>query len=744
MSPSASPLSPTAPTGTEQPVAPELSEAIRLLQQRMDAGEGGATPPTPAIPGSSVLSDQEAADIVAQNPTGEGDPEGVNKFGEDAGIAGKIVGRLFGTDVDDPLPWTRMGTTIAGGIAGGVYGARIPGPPAVKAAGAFAGGMAGTVAGAVAPETTLEMLEATGILQPGERERLGLNNEELMTVVEGEAMLDAVTFGGVSLARGLGRGITGVLTGANAATRGMAEAASREGIAMLPVQVGERVFARGFVSVMGRFPWIASGLKKRAERTVNQIANAWDGIPQRLGPLSTFDEVSGRILRESRDTAQAISQAYDGQFTQLLARADMMGIHVRPTTTRSVTENVVKQLDRSVPVGFNKQGAAPRPGDANPPPSRMETPKMAADLRKFIRTGVEKLYHGTAIADQSMRQMDTLLQSIDEKLVSYAKSGDTVSMGRLERIRNAVSLDMARNVTSRGNPLDANQRALVEEFGRLDQELTEQVNFLFNSTSAQRMGAKVSPTTRSAIFQDTGMRGADSMAKALLRGDSPNAVAEIARLVQPETMQRLGNAYFTEAIEASRIPMEGGVRQFDIATFQRTLGLNAPNSAKYRQTEAILREAGGVTMEQLQTLSQITARVADTEIPDVSTFVARQATFGGLKTAVRAALPFASAGVAGGAVGGVGAGLVAAFTTILGARGIAAMISNPVSARALGRVLDVEATTATRRAAYMRATGAAIGQLLQVGEITTEQATQAEQAVRRVIVDVDRAVKNAQ
>lgn len=737
-----SPTASTAPTGTEQPQppAPGLSNAIDLLNQRLDQGEGGAQPPIPAIPGSSVLSDEEAAQIQAQNPTGEGDPEkGVQDLGEDAGIAGRLIGRLFGTDVDDPLPWTRMGTTMAGGIAGGIYGARIPGPPMAKAAGAFAGGLAGTVMGAAAPETTLQALEMTGILQPGERERLGLNNEELMTVLEGEAMLDAATFGGVSLARGLGRGITGLLTGANAGTRAIAEGASREGIALLPVQVGERTFARGFVAVMGRFPWVANGLKRRAQRAVNQISDAFDRIPGRLGPLSTFDETGGRILREAGDTATAISQHYTRQFDDLLARADMNGMQVRPVSTRSVTDSLTKQLDRAVPKGFDKTlGTASK----NSP---LEVPKMQKDFRRFLRNSVEKLYQGTGIADQSLRQMDTILQTIDEKMVSYAKSGDQVTMGRLERVRNAIMLDMNRNVVAKGGGnLSPAQREIATEFSRLDQELTEQVNFLFNSTSAQRMGASISPTTRSAIFQEQGMRGADSMAKALLRGDSPNAVAEIARLVQPETMQRLGNAYFTEAIEAARIPVENGVRQFDIATFQRQLGLNAPNSAKYRQTEAILHHAGGVSMDQLQQLAEITSRVAATEIPDVSTFVARQATFSGIRGAVRAALPFVSVGAAGTMGGGMGAGLVAAFATIVGVRGMAAMISNPVSARALGAVLDVEARDATRRAAYLRATGAAIGQMVHVGEWTVEEATQVEQSVRRVIVDVDRAAKNAQ
>jgi hypothetical protein len=717
-----------------------------LLNRRIDAGEnpGMAKP----LPGSQPLvSPEEVDQMAATNPSGVGDPASTQDLDqsirESPGIVGKTVARLMGSDVNDPLPWTRTGATIAGGVAGGVYGTRVPGPPWVKALGGVAGSVAGTVAGAAAPETTMEALEATGILKPGERERLGLSNSQLMTVLEGEALLDLATMGGVSLLRGGARGISSVLTGANAGTRAMAEGATREGIAMLPVQVGQRQFARGFVSVMGRFPWIAGGLKRRSEEAMGQISRAFDGIPQRLGPLSTFDEVGGRILREAQDTAATISRNYETQFRDLLSRADMNRIQIGPVGTRTVGLQIEKEMAREVPRGFNK--AIPHtPGQATDVP--MNVPKMHRDLSNFISRTISPLYHGTEMAYQSMRQMDTILKTVDEKMVKYAEAGDSVSMARLDRIRNAIATDMIARQVPQGanNTLSPAQQAIGAEFRRLDQELTEQVDFLFNSTTAQRMGSRISPTIRSAVFTDQGMRGADSLAKTLLRGDSPNAVAEIARLATPDTMQRLGNAYFTEALNGSMRNVGEGVRQFDVDQFERALGLNAPASQKYAQTAAILQHSGGITMDQVQTLADIARRASEAEIPDVSTFIARQATFTGIRGAVRAAIPFATIAGAGGAAGGVGAGLVTGAFMIMGAKGLASMISNPVSARALSRVLDVETRTVVKRAAFARATAGAIGHMLHTGAIDQDQATKLEQGMRAFGIELDNAIKSEQ
>lgn len=729
-----------APAPNSNTTDPALSEALNLLNQQIDGSEQQPIDTRNVAGLKSLLSEPEIEQMRSDPNFDISEPAAVVPEipWESPGIVARTVGRLLGTDVDDPLPWTRLGTTIAGMIGGTALGSQVPGPPALKGIAAVAGGVGGTAVGAVAPETVLEGLEQVGILRPGERERIGLSNEQLMTVMEGEALLDLATLGGVSIARGVGRGMSSVLTGANRGTRGMAEAASREGIALLPVQVGERQLARGFVSVLGRFPWIAAGLKKRANRAMDQISTAFDGIPERLGPLTTFDEAGGRILREAQDTSQTIAADFRRRFDAVLARADMNGIRVRPVNVRAATDAVMKQLDRAVPVVDAKVHGTAVPLQVN---------KGDRDLRRFLNSTTRRIFQGTQIGDFTVRQMDSILTSIDEKMVEFASKGDNVSMGRLERVRNAVQADLLNNSVSRnsGQPLSQAGQDITREFRQLDQELTESVNFLFNSATGQRLGFKISPTQRGAIMQDPGMRGADAMAKVLLRGDSPNAVAEIARLVQPETMQRLGNAYFTEAVEKSMIPaVEGQTRRFDVDSFAKSLGLNNPNSGKFAQTQAIMQHAGGMTMDELQSLVAIARRASEAEIPDVSSFIARQATFTGLRGAVRAAIPFATLAGAGGLAGGGGGAAVTGILAVGGARLLSSVISNPASARAFRRVMDTEARTAVKRAAFLRATTLGINQMFHNRAIDQDQADAMKKNITQFTIELDRAIKNEQ
>lgn len=699
----------------------------------------GGRPEDPAFTPDQLEDMRQQGDIGPDDPITMPD---WSVLDEEPGIVGRIVGRLFGTDVNDPVKWTRFGTTMAGGLGGGLAASRVPGPPVVKGLAALGGSVTGTVMGAAAPESTLDMLEQHGIIKPGERERIGLSNEQLMTVLENEALLDMATLGGVSIARGIGRGMSSLLTGANRTSRGIAEAATREGIAMLPVQVGEGRFARGFVSVFGRFPWVAYALKQRSERAMGQIATAFEGVPGRLGPLTTFDEVSARIIRDAQATSTAMANDFNGQFTQLLARADANGIVVRPVNTRAVTDDIVRRMERETPRGVT-QPLATTAGNRELRTFLNRTTRRLTDIQIGGRQAGQS---GTQIADQTVRQMDQLLQTIDETMVRYADRGfSQTTLGRLERLRNAVAADMTRHAVHRGGqPLNQAGQEIVREFRQLDQTLTEQVNFLFQNTSARRMGFQRDVSGRGARLDETAVRGADALADTLLRTGSPEAVREIGRVVTPETMRMLASSYFSRAVDRAMPEVGEGVRRIDVDVFARELGLNAPNSGKAAQTRELLQASGGMSMEQVNSLIEIARRASEAEIPDVSTFLARSAAFQGIRGTIRSIIPFASVGAAGTAADGFATGGTMFIASVLGARGISGVISNPASARAFRRVMDVEARSAVRKAAYIRATGFLIGDMLDKGILSQEEADTAKRAFNEFTIEFDRARKNEQ
>lgn len=704
---------------------PNLDETIRRLQESLN-------PRAPAGPGNPVGGPDPNAPPMAAQPIG---PDALARIDataqeekeayiESQSSFGRAVMRLFGTDVDDPMPLTRMGTTITGMVGGGSVGSQIPGGPIAKGVGTVVGGTVGTVLGAMAPENTIDILEMTGFLEPGSRDRLGLNDHDLKTLLLGEAVLDLYTMGGVTAARAVGRGATNIMTGANAASKGLAEAASREGVALLPVQVGEGRFARGYVSVMGRMPLVATGLKRRSVEAMDQIGRMFEGVPARLGPVSSMDEVSGRILRDMNYTTEGVARHFDRESTRILGLADANGIVVRPTATRTATDILAAQLEREIPQG-----------ERGP----LAVTQGSRDLRNFLNRTTRLLTDidpatgrsGTAIADLPLRQMDTMLQTIDEQMAKFAARGDGKSLGRLEMLRNAVQADsltgMVRDPTRPGRlTTSPASQQIMNQFRAMDEDFTYTVNEVLGSATARRMGVQTSVTGRAMTMTDMGTRGTDKLAEVLLRDGTPGAINEIGRFAGQETMQRLSSAVMNKALDDAYIETsQAGARRFDINAFQKSLGLDTPGSSKYLQTQAMLQASGGLTMPELRTMVEFTARASATEIPNVGAFLARKMSFGGIEQVTRALPGLSTIGApaaAGGAAAGWGGGLIAGITTIGGLRLISNMISNPQSARALRMVMNEEASAVVRKTAYIRGTTYAVHNMVKQGYIDAQQA----------------------
>ena len=684
----------------------DLSGAIQAFGQRAQQPEGEPTQQAPgAIPQAADPYAPFQPDFEPPATYRSAQEVGMDET-EGSSLFGKAMDRLFGLDVNDPLPWTRTTSTIAGGIGGSIYGSQIPGNPVVKGLGALAGGLAGTMVGAAAPETTMEALETLGIIDKGTRDKLGLSDEDLMTVIEGEALLEAFTAGGISAVRLGSRGLTNLFTGATKETRKLAEYGTREGLSLLPVQVGEGKFARGFVSVLGRFPWMAGPLRNRASKTMDQFKTAFEGIPKRFGPLSTMDATSGAILREAKTTVGAIDRHFAKQFEDILAKADTNFLRVRPVKTRAVTERLLKHLARETPQGLEG--------------TRGKLPEGHQALQKFLRENTAIMFEGTAIADQRVRQMYTLLQRIDEQIVKAASKSDATTMGRFEQLRQAIDMDIVSNTFSMNKNNGQAALELINDFRAADTELTETINALLGNSTASRLGIKVSPTMRSARFANLGTRGIDSLANVLLRDGTPSAVEELAALVPPKTLRQLTGAVFNQALEKSYIREQGRFLKFDVNAFSKELGLDVKGSPKYRQTERMLQLSGGMTMDALDNLVEVGRRAAGFEIPDVSTFVARGAVFSGLGRMWNTIIPGL---LIGGATHTAGTnGFALGLLTILGSRGMSAMISDPKSARALKHVLNDEVGVVIKRAAYTRAGVFATYKMIEDGIITNEEA----------------------
>lgn len=632
--------------------------------------------------------------LVEQIPTEQELPEGYAAMESERaapGIAARITQRFLGTDVDDPAELTRLGTTVMGGVGGSIVGARTPvapGPAGIfvnPVTGAIAGGIAGTVTGAVAPEATLGIAAKAGLIDEETRLKYSLSFEDLRTLAEGEALLELATGGTLTAARLIGRGTSRLLTGAGKEAQEIAEAAHRQGIELMPVQVGNRTIGRGYVAVMGRFPFLGGPIRKTGQAAEDALRIRLQSAPERIGPISNWSDVSERIFDDARDLSSRTAKYFDTKYTDLWKRADEMGVQVVPTSTLTKADEILAKIAKQTPRHITGPGAGP--GAALKP------------IKDFIEAEILPMraatQGGTITAKQSLAQMDGLVSKIDQQLASMEPSQRRFAQALMSQLRQAAQNDALVNL--RG--VDANEigRAMRE----LDTEFSQTMSSLFETATANKFGSVRRRGIRGVTTDETTRTPVDQLARLIVKLDSPQSLDELSRIVSPDTMQRITAHVMDDAVSSSMVTRTGAGKAFDAEKFAKYLGLDKPTGDRRKVVTAMLEKANSpLTINDLDDMMLAARAIGDAEIPNVSSFIARRATIGGLQSVINGVLPGAAL-VSGAAY--AGGTLFATAMMIGGGRLVSSIIANPLSARALKTVLSKEASTVVKREAYVRA-----------------------------------------
>src|SRR3990167_4866652 len=410
----------------------------------------------------------DTAPLPAELPAPQGVPELPPGFAldeppkESPSIGRRMVQRFLGTDVDDPLELTRMGTSIVGMIGGGIAGSRIPALPGPAGlvvnpvTGAVAGSMIGGFAGRIAPEATMEIGEALGILPPGTRARIGLGPEGLRTVAEGEALLDLATGGGITALRLAGRGASRLITRPGLEGKQAAEAAYRQGIELMPVQVGNSTIARGYVAVIGRMPWLGTSFRKRGQAAESALKESIEGIPDRIGPISSWSDISEDIYKDGRTLVKDTNSRFNRLYEGLFARAEQNGVYAVPKETLTKADEILAKIGQQTPATMTGQA----------------TPGVALDkVKAFIEAEILPMRAvtagGTAYSNQSLRQMDGGISKIDQEIGSLEPGQKRFALSLLSQLRQSAQKDALLNL--RGADADI----IAREMRELDTEFSQ-------------------------------------------------------------------------------------------------------------------------------------------------------------------------------------------------------------------------------------------------------------------------------
>ena len=620
----------------------------------------------------------------------------------------KVTERFFGVDVDDPLQLERMGTVAGGSILLGNLGGKVPplNPFINPITGTLFGSAVGAGLGVVAPETTLEMMEFFGLAEEGTRDRVGLSPTELQTVLEGELLLDIATGGGFSLARGgtrlFGQFVTG--SGKKSAQAVAKQAHELFGIDLAPVQVGNRLIARGIVNVMGRFPFIGSKLRATSQKTEDALRKSFIGLGTRVGVLQSDSMISNLIYKDGRALLKAVNDYFDKRYIAVYERAASQGVMVRPRELAKKHDELMAKLVDNAPTNLDGEKIIGPVSEKVVAFLKKTTKRLqgtqttggqsfgAVDeaLGKSPLPGVTT----EAFADMSLKQLDKLTGGIDEFMAGLEKSEQTHALGMMKQLKDAALKDMLTNVNG---PVAAE---ITGTLRALDQEFSFIFSEIFETSAAKNFGNVRRTGIKGIAFDEATRTPIDQLSKTILKLDSPQAIEQLSRLVTPETMKKIAAKAVDDAVQGAWVIKDGTIQGFSSLRFAKSLGLDGANKTRQEGFEALLDLTGSsLKMPEIKALVNVSKVLEGLKITPASTFLQRKAVIGGLTGFIRGMLP--GIALAGGSSWLGGFFGMAVF--IGGGKMISRIISDPRIARPLREVMSKEAPSLVKKKAVIQA-----------------------------------------
>lgn len=653
----------------------------------------------------------------------------------------KMKDRFLGNDVpNDPHPYYRMLAQMGLSIPGGIYGAEagaaggaavgsvIPGlgtalgGAAGAVVGGIAGSVAGTVAGSVAPEAVMEGAEFLGIKPEGFRKHNGLSNEDLKTVLEGEALLDAATGGGIVAARALGRGTIKFMSGIGKAEREMADEAAKMNVNMLPVQVGKRQFPRFFVNVMGKFPIVAGTIRRRMMNTESAYKEAFANLPAEIAPMATMSSVSREVMMEGKKQFTNIVKHFNKEYTDVFKQADSLGIKINPEGMAAKAKETLDEIKRLTPTAIRKTSkGVPRQGPV---------PEDFKELSSFINTNLSPIFRSTksgatSIAPQTFEQMDNMLVSIDNEIGRVgANGGSSRVINMLQGIKQSIQADMLFKTVAPATSNPQQVQYFAAKFRELDKAYTETMATMYETTAAKRFGRVKRGGLRGSSFDPETTTNADNLADILMQGQVADDLVDLHKIIPQDTFKSMASSFLDQKLNKAWRPVveRDGHHMVDVDVIRKELGFNNPKGKVYEHTAKLLELSGGLKMSELDNMLKMGERLKSVDIPNASTFIQRRATMAGVGAIMGGIF---MTDIAKAHPGAAGTGLVSMVLMLGGSHFLGRMVTDPLAARSLRYAIkggkEGEVRKVINKVAFVRAAQITIRGMVDAGEYTEEQ-----------------------
>ncbi|MDD9926156.1 MAG: hypothetical protein OXR03_10015, partial [Rhodospirillaceae bacterium] len=432
------------------------------------------------------------------------------------------------------------------------------------------------------------------------------------------------------------------------------EVKSKFGVGLSNVNLSERPLIKGFNRIVGMMPLIGAPAAKARERVATEFLDAKDRLFIRSGPSLSKPEAATYLVQAAKKRYGAMSGRANKLYGNYRALAEEAG-EIFPTEHLQL--RAVETLDE-----------ATKAMARNRETGELIVPKSLREAWKTYNDAVEDaVMYGDRVTLPQLETIEGSLYAAANQIKEQAKGGGKAAAA----LQNAI-MNMAREAQGAQRLVDP-EGAGAEALAAVnkDDDFYYRMMGVFETKAAQAV-IKTDPNAlargprkfKRPTFNE------DEVFDMMFSTKSADAQKQLLDVVGRPAYQKAVQTHVSNAFSKS-ITDKG----FNSKQFLELTGLG--NTGVREGTENAMNAAyrlAGVDRGRLELFADFAAKITRSDVPDMSTFVARRGMLGGIRSAARAFVPGAM--VAGGAATAMGP--VTGLGLTLGLRYVTGVMNKPV------------------------------------------------------------------
>lgn len=569
-----------------------------------------------------------------------------------------------------------FGGFAAGARLGGMGGAMVGGLP-----GAVVGGLAGGVLGAAGVGQVYDIVDS--YIQ-GENKTFDESTKQALKDIKTETMFSMVgqTIPGIkpAITRLLLKKEKGELVGKD--VKELYEAGKRIGVDILPTDVAGR-FGTMYGKVIGVFPWVGSPIKTAAAKRGRQLNVIKNQVLDDLAPNEHISDLGIDMFNAAKNSSKEFKNVASDLYNVFYKEAGKINKPFIPSQN-------IKNEASTIVKNFLQQ----RPKEVITKTVVRDGRKVKLKIKKPIPSAVNQKY-GEYI--RKLSNLDEFLtpnqiKQIKQDLAEFSMNiagKDNAGVFKISKLSKAADGALRDFDNYNLSSFGSDPKVSKESLGKLISDLKAADAFyangiqLYGRSTAQRF-RKVDKNIFMSGFDKPGSIEADELFKYVIKTGSPQSLKDLRTLIGNENFSKVSRKIIDNAF--TKASVRGDQYRgllFNPNVLEEELGLIGKNSSEMLEN---ITAGTKINKQKLMDLIEVSKAHANIEIPDVSSFVQRRATLGGVKSLI--------GGFAMGA--GVLSSPVATVGLMAVGRGGSSFLANPKNLELAIESLDITAPRALR------------------------------------------------